>query len=242
MRQAIIKRATDAGVALDWRFLGREGDTKTDRHHQHSHFLPIEDAKRPGFLSGLLLWTPFEMGMDEAVADTALSVTRLWAGGSDGGERAGLRDFRPVRMFVQRFGDPGELAQHWAHLPAFQSAAVWETLTPYAPARHLRSDGRMLRSLEAEVTRELVERGFPAPSVVELLGGSDGGRTHPLQFRRHRANRNERLKDGRRAFHVRLQFDEPLSGPIAIGALSHFGLGVFVPLQPKRDGLESNEP
>ena len=241
LRQAIIKRASDAGATLDWRFLGRDGETRTDRHHQHSHFLPIEDQNRPGFVGGLLLWTPFELGIDEAVADAALSVTRLWAGGSDGGERAGLRDFRPVGLFVQRFGDPAERAQLWTHLPAFQSAAAWETLTPYAPARHLRSDGRMLRSLEAEVARELVERGFPAPSSVELLGGSDEGRTHPLQFRRHRANKNEHLRDGRRAYHIRLRFKETVSGPIAIGALSHFGLGVFVPVKPKQDGLSSAE-
>jgi len=32
-----------------------------------------------------------------------------------------------------------------------------------------------------------------------------------------------------RAAFLRVTFDEPLAGPIALGHLSHFGLGLFVP-------------
>ena len=237
LRKAIIKQASVQGVELDWRFLGKEGGAPSDRHHEHAHFLPIDDPEDGRFLRGLLLWVP--AGLDDDVMSAALSVGRLWAGDAKGESRAGLRDFRPVRLFVQRFGDP----RGWTKMPLVEPSAVWETLTPYAPARHLRTDGRMEKSLQKEITRELSERGKPEALTVEMLftGGSqaasqpgDGGHDliHPLDFRRHRANGKEHLRDGRRAFHVRLTFASPISGPIAIGALSHFGLGVFAPSRP----------
>ena len=225
LRKAIIKKACDANVPRDWRLLGRDGGDPTDRHHLHSHFLPIEDTEHPGFLGGLLVWTP--AGLDEGTTDAALSVTNLWAGGADGEARQGLRDFRPVRLFVQQYGDPIVQREDWQHLKLFGESAVWESITPYAPARHVRSDQRMQRSLEHEVSRELVEREMPAPVEVVVLPGSGGGRSHPLQFRRHRVNEN--LAEGRRAFHLRIRFESAVRGPIAIGALSHFGLGTFAP-------------
>jgi CRISPR-associated protein Csb2 len=50
----------------------------------------------------------------------------------------------------------------------------------------------------------------------------------PIQFKRYRQKRND---DGgnRRSGAFRIVFPGPVSGPIALGHSSHFGLGLFVP-------------
>ena len=40
---------------------------------------------------------------------------------------------------------------------------------------------------------------------------------------------NERLRDARPGVGLRLEFAEPVGGPMLLGQLSHFGFGVFVP-------------
>jgi CRISPR-associated protein Csb2 len=47
------------------------------------------------------------------------------------------------------------------------------------------------------------------------------------EFRRHRMN--ERLRQSRPGLGLRLEFPEPVSGPLLLGQLSHFGYGIFVP-------------
>jgi len=39
----------------------------------------------------------------------------------------------------------------------------------------------------------------------------------------------QRRGDARRAVGVEVVFAEPVPGPLSLGALSHFGLGLFVP-------------
>ena len=79
----------------------------------------------------------------------------------------------------------------------------------------------MMRSLHQQIMRDLAEVGYPEPVRTEIVSGS----IHPLEFRRHRLQ--ERLRDGRTAYHVRLHFAVEISGPVSLGALSHFGLGHF---------------
>ena len=158
-----------------------------------------------------MMWIP--SGVDADSARTLCTPTELWAQ-----DREGLADFRNVRLFLQHVGETAP-----ARLASFGASSEWSTITPYAPPRHIRSDGRMLRSLHAQVSRDLAEVGKPDPVKIDILDG----RPHALDYRRHRVN--ERLSQARRAFHIRLTFSEPVRGPISIGALSHFGLGHFLP-------------
>ena len=244
VRQDVLRICKNNNVNLDWRITGKEDGRKSERHHEHLYFLPV--AYGP-FLTGIRAWLPpgqdGSASIDEATTrffttldelefmpkrtirisppDTADS--QVTANGSKARNRKWLADFREVNLFLHHSGSPDPTA-----LPAFSESALWETLTPYAPPRHLRSDGRFARSLEASVRKDLAEIGLPDPSAIEVQKVSAQG-FHALDFRRHRSTKNEKLRDSRPAFHLSLRFNEPVSGPISIGAHSHFGLGHFVP-------------
>lgn len=74
--------------------------------------------------------------------------------------------------------------------------------------------------------RELTYRGLPAPAEIHVAD------TGWQAWRRYRPSVGRSSPQGRAskpsAF-LRLHFAEPVSGPLALGHLSHFGLGLFVP-------------
>jgi CRISPR-associated protein Csb2 len=98
---------------------------------------------------------------------------------------------------------------------------VWLSRTPYAPTRHWK--GTAEEQVLADVSIELKFRGLPSPLQVELVRGDW------LTYRRHRLK--ERINDARRAYGVRLVFEKPVAGPLCLGQLSHYGLGLFLPEQ-----------
>ena len=64
--------------------------------------------------------------------------------------------------------------------------------------------------------------------AVTELGGSSIGDTavRPFEFYRWRSHGSVGADI---AYNVRLEFEEPVSGPITLGYSSHYGLGMFVP-------------
>ena len=76
------------------------------------------------------------------------------------------------------------------------------------------------KRLAAEVGRELMTRALPSASEVRTTEGAW------LNFRRRRTIQEPEL----RAFGLEVRFDDPVEGPLALGALSHFGLGLFRPI------------
>ncbi len=103
------------------------------------------------------------------------------------------------------------------------TATRWRSLTPYLPFNFVKPRGR--NSVEGQVMRELVEfRGFPPPISVtaEPWRGS--------AFVLHRQGKANRAKTDA-AYDVRISFDAPTTGPVALGALAHFALGSMVPLR-----------
>jgi CRISPR-associated protein Csb2 len=218
LRSAIMRQFKDRQIDPSWAVAGKIEGEKSDRHHQHAHYLPICES---GFLTGVMVWIP--AGADATNSEIITSPSRLWAK-----DREGLADFREAQLFLQHVGSGPSTAR-----AAFASSTMWETLTPYAPSRYIRTDGRMMRSLHEQLTRELAELGLPAPIKTDIVQGSP----HALDFRRHRVK--ERLRESRRSLHVRLTFTAPVAGPISLGALSHFGLGHFLPSSPSTETISS---
>lgn len=105
------------------------------------------------------------------------------------------------------------------------SARRFRSHTPFLPVRHpKRRNGQMRHTPEAQVVDELVYRGLPAPSAVSPLDGP------------WRSFRIVRLaKQGAfphlGAHGFELEFTDPVRGPIAIGRNSHFGMGLFLPVE-----------
>lgn len=94
----------------------------------------------------------------------------------------------------------------------------------------------VIGSPEHDLVRLLALGGFPplarppAPVDHTLLGG---------RLTRWSAFRTRRIEgDGRRGpaggYGFRIEFVEPVAGPIALGYGAHFGMGVFVP-----DGVDN---
>jgi len=96
--------------------------------------------------------------------------------------------------------------------------------TPFLPVRHPKSRQGILRDTPAEqVVYELERRGFPAPlRVVPIQGPWASFRI----VRQGKSGCSPYL--GAHGFE--LEFEEPVRGPIALGRSSHFGMGLFLPV------------
>jgi CRISPR-associated protein Csb2 len=91
--------------------------------------------------------------------------------------------------------------------PIFGSSRVWTSRTPYRPTRHPKRNSDDDEWLARDVIRECARRGMPqaAVQVLERIAGRRGGLVGRIQ----------------------LTFPRPITGPLMLGADSHFGSGVF---------------
>ena len=203
-------------AALQRRFdYGRDGTRSTvfsghdeqgprrDRHaHAHYLALPGRDLRR---IDHLFVWAPEGFGPREVDAIAALRKLRM-------------RDApKPFGVALVALGDSDSLS-----LPELAGPhAVWRSLTPMALTRHAkRRGGVVVDGAEDQIVRELMLRGYPAPEV-ELLPGAW------MQFKTTRPGASRRRAPA--VVGAGLRFAEPVHGPIALGGLSHFGLGLFTP-------------
>lgn len=182
-----------------------EGRRRTDQH-QHAHYLVGSD---PGAsrTDHLWVWAPSGFSIEEERALTALRTLYL-------------RDSpEPLRVALAALGDHRRL-----ELPRLLGpAAQWRSVTPFLLPRHpKRRGGVIVDGPEDQVRRELAHRGLPAPESVTLVQGPW------MSFRRTRPGGSAR--NAAIAVGARLSFAEPLRGPVALGGLSHFGLGRFEPV------------
>jgi len=193
-------------------FSGRAGGAVRRDQHRHAHYLasPGLGGRRIDFLT---VWCPEGLGPEE-VASLA-ELTELY--GRDQPE--------PLRLALVALGSLDDLP-----LPDLTGPSDrWRSLTPFGLNRHTkRRGGVTVDSPEDQIRRELAvrrEQGLqvPEPKRVTLERGPW------LEFRRSRPG-SSRL-EAPRVVGAHLEFSEPVRGPIALGALCHFGLGVFVPEQ-----------
>lgn len=175
------------------------GEPITGRRHPHAHWLPVGDGR---IIAGVCLWVPGGLTPEELTA--VREVRHIGSSALHGPLRA--MTVTPV---------PGHHpAPSWLTGPA----TVWRTLTPMSlPRRMDRPSRRTPQFAAAEVARELADRGLPAPRQVVIGERARGWTTA-------RPSRPEWIPP---PHHFRIVFDRPVTGPIALGRLSHFGLGLF---------------
>lgn len=194
---------------------GKDADERPLQGHGHAHYLAFaSDPVRhgPQRLDTLVLWAPGGLGERELEAIGRLHHLRGFSH---------VSDFRPCRLGLESFGTVGQVAPELVG-----PATTWETATPFAPPRHAKRRTPWGEHVVHQVAEEVIRRGKPSPATVELIPGDWPS------YRTHRPLKNERLTTARRAAGVRITFAEPVQGPIAIGALSHFSLGLFLPVRP----------
>jgi len=197
---------------------GRDADGRALLGHRHAHLLPL-DLDGDGHLDHIIIYAP--MGLGPTAQRAVRALKRTWTKGGVGELRIAL-------------AGQGEL-NHLLELPSLLKAGVtavlgpqggahaWTSFSPLVLPRHQKSRGR--NTLQGQVVSELSSRGLPAASV-EVVRWDDQprGLRHAIRVRRHPARRPP-VDAG---FAVRLTFDAPVRGPIALGYGSHFGLGLFV--------------
>lgn len=200
----------DGGTSVT--FSGRAGEDSRRDQHQHAHFLALPDAHGRR-VDRLVVWAPEGFGDGEVAALGA--VRRLWA------PRRG-KEIADLPLALGALGRAEEM-----RLPAVLGPArKWQSLTPFGLVRHPKvKRGKTVDSPEEQVARELAYRGLPKPRAIAVERGS--------QWHRFRSSKVGTSRTGRAPLTgVTLRFDEKVSGPIALGALSHYGLGLMRPVDP----------
>lgn len=216
LRQAALSRLAAVPEDRPRTLLG--GRTAQDTRmegHQHAHYLPLS---RDGRVAELSVWVPAGLPPEELAALTR--VRKLW---SSWDETRRLH----VRMAGQ--GPPEEVVPQ-----LIGPDRVWRSLTPFVPARfpprRMSGPSEWNTFVTGEVSRELGHRGLPQLIACRPFAGRDWREFVRYRPSRRFARHNPQGGANRPATFVELTFQEPLHGPLTLGHLSHFGLGLFAPL------------
>lgn len=189
-------------------FSGRSGDTPREDQHRHAHYISIPSPHH-GRVDQLLVWAPEGFGPAEVAALARVDHISIH----------GIPKRLPVALAALS-NETGLLLDE-----VLGPARIWRSATPFGLVRHPKvRRGQMRDSPEDQVRRELSLRGLPEPSAVRLERGS----WHRFRSAKAGQSRLQRAS----VFGVKLEFEEPIPGPIAIGAFCHFGLGMFTPQKP----------
>ena len=205
------------------RLLGTDG-AATD--HRHAHWIPLADGYERGApVRSLIVWVP--RGLQTEDVRAVLSMRKM-SGRRGGRSESGGYDipgFPEIEVLFQAAGGVEQVAPELCG-----PARRWRSLTPYLPVRHRKRESPE-EYLAADVAAELryrpQYRDLPPPAVTRVEQGSAMVDRWASEFRRHRIT--ERRLRSRPGLGLRLEFPEPVTGPLVLGQLSHFGYGIFVP-------------
>ena len=188
-------------------------DLPPDNRHAHAFYLP-EDSNDDGYIDRLTVYLPGTIGQD--CHRVLARLTCLW--NADGGN---------WRLLLEHIGGIGEGRMS----PLVGVGTVWVSRTPYLHPWHTKKNFRV----EDQIRRECRERGFPAVANLDRLPAIrvNGRELRPIHFHRFRSKRDLTQPDARGSF-WRIEFVEPIQGPLALGFGCHFGLGMFRMIPPGR--------
>jgi CRISPR-associated protein Csb2 len=216
----------EAGVSEDRRrvIMGTHGASSD---HRHAHWAPIGGVGEDGgSVRGLVIWVPAGLRTDEVRAILGLRKASGRRGSEDGYE---VRGFPAVDLLFQAAGSIENVAPELCALPARR----WRSVTPYLPVRHMAKNESWEDFLAEDLTAELRyrDRADAVVTRVELSAEMSARRVN--QYRRYRTK--EKLqRHSRTGVGVVLEFAAPVSGPLLLGQLSHFGFGRFAPQESLR--------
>lgn len=190
-------------------FSGRDGDARRTDQHRHAHYLCLPDPHSQR-IDRLVVWAPEGLGREEIAA--LAGVEKLYDRDRSDGSTI---------EFSVALGALGP--EDVIRLPELMGPSrTWESRTPFALVRHPKKrGGKVVDGLKEQVERELAHRRFPQPEAIEYRSGS----WHRFRSSKLGQSRLERKP----LVGLRISFPEEVPGPIAIGALSHYGLGLMMP-------------
>jgi CRISPR-associated protein Csb2 len=190
----------------DWGLAGKDSAGRPLEGHVHARWLPFGSDPRAPTLDRVLVTLGHPDGFSPRALAALRALSRVW--GDD------QHDLHTV--FLGMGADAAAAAR-----PLVQPSRVWVTDTPFVPTRHPKAHRDRIRD---QILLGLDQLGLPPARLVEPLdSGLHGVPWHGIQTRREGGGAQAR----HRGVGVRLVFDEPVAGPIAIGWGSHFGMGRF---------------
>jgi len=214
-------------------FTGCDDEGRPLVGHNHAFILPESiqalGRGRNGEITHVIVYAPAGFGPREVAALEALREV----GGSGLDVQLTLSGLGLPENFGGTDADRGES-------PLLAESRIWTSRTPFIPTRYPKAtragapkldpaSGLQIGSPEHELRRLLRLAGFPEPvavdpaPVIEIAGERVGWSS----FRRART-----CGDGRRAgsagYGFRIEFPEPVRGPVALGYGAHFGMGGFI--------------
>ena len=161
-----------------------------------------------------MVWVPNGLPDDELKALT--NVDRLYTPAN------------PDWRLIIRVAGIGTAAQAAPELVAERPASTWRSVTPFTPSRYPKRHAGQLDYLRTEVANELRNRKLPTLRALTSLDEEwQPWRRYRPSARMRRDPRQGQATRGS-AF-LRIELAKPTCGPLALGHLSHFGLGLFVP-------------
>lgn len=123
--------------------------------------------------------------------------------------------------------------------PLLAKSRIWVSRTPFIPTHHPKAtragvpkrdaSGQQIGCPEHDLRRLLQLGGFPAPAVVEPVAGTNLGEQE-IQwhaFLRRRGTGEGKPAANGASYGFRIEFPEPVQGPVAVGYGAHFGMGGF---------------
>lgn len=188
--------------------------------HRHAHWIPLAiPGQEPQFVRYLIVWVPRGLRTEDVAALLSL---REMSGRRGSRENAyDVRGLPPVELLFQAAGPVGHV------VPELRGPTRWwRSLTPYLPVRHRKRES-LEDFLTADVRTELGYRDLPPATVAPVAPEPRLPDRWALEFRRYRMAEN--MSRSRPGLGLRLEFAEPVVGPLLLGQLSHFGYGILVP-------------
>lgn len=208
---------------------GKRGGEMIRASQAHAYYLPTDEAGA-GRLTHVTVFAEAGFTLDEIAALNSLRGVRL-------GETE-------YRLQLVGLGVPGDF-----RAKLFGPSRVWESATPFVVTRHLKTRGQrkdppecrgsagrdeFVRRVLAEEINRWVERqsapvGQPRVEELKMIATGSGREVRTLAFRRARQRRAGDDGYRRPSGAFLLEFNELVMGPICLGHLGHFGLGMFLP-------------
>ncbi len=182
-------------------------DLPAGNRHGHAFYLP-EDADGDGWIDRLTVYMPG--GIHRDCHRVLVRLVRLWN-----------RNGKEWRVLLEAISGTNALE---GSSPLFSKGRSWTSVTPYLHPWHIKTHF----TVEDQLRRECRERGLPE---IERLTHFPtvrirGRELHPIHFHRFRAKRGLTQPDTHGSF-WRIEFADPIQGPLALGFGCHFGLGLF---------------
>ena len=205
-RSLALNRLGDSGTKpISHNIIGKDGEDMPLRGNKHAYWIAL-DEDNDKLVDKLYVWIPSSISLAEAVAIAKIDHfrIRMKGGNSNRIESLLIGMGSKKQIFPQNLIGPSR---------------KWNSLLPFLPQRYNKKESP-LKFITDCVKRELDSREIDSVGLkVSMIPGPWGA------FKTYRIK--ETASKRRPPFSLSLEFEKEVEGPILIGSLSHFGMGLF---------------